>query len=263
MSFLTSAAVGALLLVPAIAVAQTMPSAPAGTQTAPATPAGAQTQPTAPATGAQPQAGAPTAAATPTVGATVYDSAGAAVGTIDQVTPQAVVVNVDSAKVSLPPTSIGSGPQGLRIAITRAEVVAAAQQAQAGAQQQVQSRLTPGTTVRGTGGAVVGTVKSADAQNVTLTTPRGDVQLPVSGFGMGPSGPVIGMTSAQLDAAMTQAGAGQAAAGSAATSGTEADAATGTTAGTGTASADTPAASGTTSTETKSTTAKQTKRTPR
>ena len=185
MKFLTSAALGAFMLSPAVVSAQTAPTAPAASASA-------------------------AASATPTAGATVYDSAGAVVGTIDQVTPQAVVVNVDNAKVSLPPASIGSGPQGLRIALTRAEVVAAAQQAQAGAQQQLQGQLTPGATVRGSGGAVVGTVKASDAQFVTLTTPKGDVKLPMSGFGMGPNGPLIGMTAAQLDAALTQAGGGSA-----------------------------------------------------
>ena len=178
MTIFGRAAFGALLLTPVALQAQTAPSTPA-------------------------QAAA---AATPTVGATIYDSAGVSVGTIDQVTPQAVVVSVDAAKVSLPPASIGSGPKGLTIALTRAQVVAAAQQAQAGAQQQLKAQLTPGATVRGAGGASVGTVKSADAQFVTLTTAKGDVQLPMSGFGMGPNGPVIGMTAAQLDAAVTQAG---------------------------------------------------------
>ncbi len=200
MKFLASATLGLALLGPAVLRAQTAPAAPA-----------------APATAA--------ASATPSAGATIYDSAGAVIGTIDQVTPQAVVVNVDDAKVSLPPASIGSGPQGLRIAITRAEVVAAAAQAQADAQQQLQAQLTPGATVRGSAGAVVGTVKATDAQYVTLTTSKGDVRLPLVGFGMGANGPVIGMTAAQLDAAVAQAG-GSAAASTGATAQSEAAATT-------------------------------------
>lgn len=190
MKFLASAAFGAVLLTPATLSAQTAP-APAATA-------------------------APTA---PTPGATILDSAGAVVGTIDQVTPQAVVVTVDGAKVSLPPAAIGSGPQGLRIALTRAEVVAAARQAQAGEQQQLMAQLTPGATVRGSAGAAVGTVKASDAQFVTLTTAKGDVKLPMSGFGLGANGPVIGMTAAQLDAAITQAGGTAAAGGAAADTG--------------------------------------------
>lgn len=179
MHLVTRVALGALLLSPAALSAQT--AAPAQQ---------------------------PAATATPTVGATVYDSAGVEVGRIEQVTPQAIVVNAGGSKVGLPPASIGSGPKGLTVSITRDQVLAAAQQAQAGAQAQVQAQLTPGTTIRGAQGATVGTVKSNDGNLVTLTTPKGDVALPIGGFGPGPNGPVIGMTQAQLDAAMTQAGGG-------------------------------------------------------
>lgn len=205
MKFLASAAIGAFLLIPAVAGAQT------------AAPAGAQAQ-----TGVQ--------ATTPTVGATVYDSTGAVLGTVDQVTPQAVVINIGGTKVGLPPASVGSGPNGLRVATTRADIEAQAKQAQAGQQAQLVSQLTVGTSVRGAGGATVGTVKAADAQYVTLTTPRGDVKLPISAFSMGPSGPAITLTAPQLDAAITQAGGGQA------------QPSTGSTDATGATGADTPAA---------------------
>lgn len=211
MRFLTSAAIGAFLFAPAVAGAQTSPAPPAGAQTTPAYPSGAQTQPTTPPAAGAAQAGA--AATTPTVGATVYDSTGAVLGTIEQVTPQAVVVNVGGAKVGLPPASVGAGPQGLRVATTRADIEAQAKQAQAGQQAQLASQLTPGATVRGAGGAPVGTVKSADSQFVTLTTPKGDVQLPIAGFSMSPTGPSITLTAAQLDAAIAQAGGGQPASG--------------------------------------------------
>lgn len=243
MKFLTGAAVGAFFLLPAAA--------------------GAQTTATAPASG-QPQAQTSAQATAPTVGATIYDSAGVSIGTVEQVTPQAVVVNTGAGRVSLPPTSIGPGPQGLRIALTKAQVDAAAQQAQAGAQQQLQAALTPGASIRGAGGAVVGTVKSADAQTVTMTTDRGDVQLPVSGFGMGPNGPVIGLTSAQLDAAIAAAGGGQAATSTGTT--TSADPMTGasgtttTTTAETTGTADGTAVTGSTTTETRTTTTRQTRR---
>lgn len=186
MKFLRSAAIGALFILPAAAGAQTAPAA----QTTPA-PAGA----TAP-------------AAAPTVGATVYDSTGAVLGTVDQVTPQAVVVNVDGTKVGLPPTSVGSGPQGLRVATTKADIMAQTQQAQAGQQAQLKQQLVPGATVRGAAGATVGTVKSADAEYVTLTTSKGDVKLPIASISTGPNGLAIGMTAAELDAAITAAGGG-------------------------------------------------------
>lgn len=239
MKFPTGVAAGAFLFLPAMAGAQTAPAAPAAGQA---------------------QAGTQAAAATPTVGATVYDSAGVSIGTVEQVTPQAVVVNMGATKVSLPPNAIGSGPQGLRVAITKAEVEAAARQAQAGQQQQLASQLTPGTTVRGAGGAVVGTIKSSDGTNVTLTTSKGDVQLPLSGFGAGPNGPIIGMTAAQLDAAITAAGGGTAQAGASET--TTGSGTTTTESTTTSASPTSGEASGTSSsaTTTETTKSKRTKR---
>lgn len=195
MKFLTCTAISALFILPAAAGAQTAPAAqptttaPTGNE-APTTQAGAQ-------------------ATTPTVGATVYDSTGAVLGTVDQVTPQAVVINVDGTKVGLPPASVGAGPQGLRVATTKADITAQAQQAQAGQAAQLQQQLTAGTTVLGAAGASVGTVKSADPQYVTLTTEKGDVKLPIAAFSIGASGPQISMTAEQLDAAIVQAGGGQ------------------------------------------------------
>lgn len=185
MKFVIQAAIGAMAVVPAAA----------GAQAAPAVQPGA-------AADARSQAAATATAAVPTVGATVYDSAGAVLGTVDQVTPQAVYVNVDGTKVGLPTSAIGAGPQGFRIATTRADILSQAQAAQAAQKAQ----LTAGATVRGSAGATVGTIKSIDADYVTLTTPRGDVKLPANAVAAGPNGPTIGMTAAELDAAIAQAG---------------------------------------------------------
>lgn len=212
--------------------------------------AGAQTTSASqPAPAAQPQAS--TQATAPTVGATVYDSAGAVLGRVDQVTAQAVVVDVDGTKVGLPPTSVGAGPQGLRVAITKADLLAQAKQAQAGQQAQLQQQLTPGAAVRGAAGASVGTVKEADAQYVTLTTAKGDVRLPIASFAAGANGPTISLTADQLDAAIAQAGGG-ATSSSAADSSTSTEA-TGTT-GAATAGGSTEASTTTTTTETRKTT---------
>lgn len=180
MKSITTGAIAALLLTPVAAFAQTAPAAPA--------------------------AGAP-AAATPTPGAAIYDSAGVQIGTIESVTPQGAVVATGSAKVTLPLTAIGTGTKGLSIAMTKAQVDAAAAQAQAQAASAVKAQLVPGATVYGAGGTQVGTIKAADAQFVTLTTAKGEVKLPVAGFGAGPNGVVIGMTAAQLDAAISGAAA--------------------------------------------------------
>ena len=251
MRFLTGAALGAIFLAGA-AGAQTGTTTPGTTATGTA------------ATQATPANAA--AAATPTPGATVYDSTGAVLGTVEQVTPQAVFVNVGGTKVGLPPSAVGSSPQGLRVATTRADILAQAQQATAAQKAQ----LTAGTTVRGSGGASVGTIKSVDGEFVTLTTPKGDVKLPANAVAAGPNGATIAMTASQLDAAIAQAGGaaptqGAGSADTGAGAGTAADdgaASTGTDAAAATTATGTTAAKSTTST-TKKSTRKTTRRTTR
>ena len=214
-----------------------------------AVPAMAQIAPaqTAPAQGA-----AATASASPTVGATIYDSAGVAIGQVTSVTADAAVVNTGTAQVALPLTSIGKGPSGPSIAMTKAALDAAAAAQQQQAKGALQSRLVAGTQVKGRDAQnVIGTIKSSDAANVVVTASNGrDVQLPVSGFSAAPDGSIIiGLTAEQFNAA-----AGTGATASTGTTAPGATAATGTTAAAG---ADT--ASTTTTTKTTSTTKKKTR----
>ncbi|MBB4154017.1 hypothetical protein GGQ80_001927 [Sphingomonas jinjuensis] len=223
MKYMAVLALGAMTAVPAMA--QTAPA-----QTAPAT----------------------TASAAPTVGATIYDSAGVAIGQVTSVTADAAVVNTGTAQVALPLTSIGKGPSGPSIAMTKAALDAAAAAQQQQAKGALQSRLVAGTQVKGRNAQnVIGTIKSADAANVIVTASNGrDVQLPVSGFSAAPDGSIIiGLTAEQFNAA----------------AGTGATASTGATAPGATAATDTTAAAGadtastTTTTKTTSTTKKKTR----
>lgn len=145
----------------------------------------------------------PAATAAPKVGATVTGKDGQPAGTIAQITAEAVVVDTGTNKVPVPPTSIGQDAKGATIAMTKAELDAAYAQAAQQAQANFASQLTPGKAVQGVNGTPVGTIKSADAQFVTVTTAKGDVKLPVAGFGPGPDGTVrVGATAAQIDAAL-------------------------------------------------------------
>ncbi|MBY9062095.1 hypothetical protein K7957_04015 [Sphingomonas yunnanensis] len=185
-----------------------------------------------------------TGAAAVTTGATVYDTSGGVVGTVESTDGSNAVVNTGTVKAAIPLTSLGQGAQGPVLAMTKAQLEAAAGQQQAQASADFKSKLVPGATVYGTGGAQVGTIKSVDASGVTLTTTDGPVVLPTSGFGPGPQGVMLGMTAAQLKAAMTAAGGGSAGAASTTSSSTTAgDMAAGTTAATGTESASTPGTS--------------------
>lgn len=207
MTRFTTSALGFMVAaaLPVAAQAQMQP------QTAP-TPSGAAAPGQASSTTA-PSGATSSASATPTVGATVYDSTGAVVGTVDSMAPGAAVINTGTNKVALPLNAIGPGAKGLTASMTKQQLDAAAAQAQAQAVSQMRAKLVPGAKVNGSAGAPVGTVKAADSEYVTLTTPKGDVKLPVNGFGPGPNDTiVIGLTAAQLDAAV--AGAKAAPAGS-------------------------------------------------
>lgn len=185
MKFLISAAASALIAAPLMA--QTSPAPAPATPAAPA--AQAAVKPTL------------------TVGTTVYDPAGATVGTIESVTADAVTLATGTTKVALPSSAFGTTEKGTAIGMTKAELETAAQSAAASSSAALKSQLVAGAQVYGQSGAtVIGTVKSADASNVTLTTPKGDVQLPVAGFGSNQGKIVIGMTAAEFDAAVGAAG---------------------------------------------------------
>jgi hypothetical protein len=161
--------------------------------------ASAQTAP-APA----PAAGA-TATASAAVGATVYDAQGGVVGTIASTDGANAVIDTGTVKAVVPVASLGTGAKGPTLGMTKAQLDAAAGQQTAQATQQFQSQLVAGATVYGTGGATLGTIKATDAQYVTLKTPKGEAKLPIAGFGPGEKGVTLGMSAAQLDAAMSGA----------------------------------------------------------
>ncbi len=162
--------------------------------------ANAQTAP-APAAPAAPAA-APAAAGAPTVGATIYDAQGGTVGTIASTDGTNAVIDTGTVKAAVPLASFGTSPKGATLAMTKAELEAAAGQGAQQAAADFQAKLTSGATVYGSGGTSVGTIKAVEGEFVTVTTPKGDARLPKGSFGPGPQGVTIGMTAAQLEAAM-------------------------------------------------------------
>jgi hypothetical protein len=139
------AGTAAVLTVPALAApAATTSSAPAATSPTTATTPQASPGATAPAAGAAATSPSGTTAAnTPaasttasaaggvTVGATVKDTSGGTVGTIESVDGQYAVLATTKNKVRLPLTSFGKGADGPILAMTQAQVDAAAASATA------------------------------------------------------------------------------------------------------------------------------------
>jgi preprotein translocase subunit YajC len=189
--------VGASAMIPAMALAQATPAA--------APPAG-------PASSATPAAGpasAATPAATPSgslaAGAKVLDTSGGTVGTIDSIDGDYAVLATAKSKVRLPKTSFAMSPSGPVIAMTAAQIDAAAAQAAPAqtAAATAKPNVAQGAAVADMQGGSVGTVAAVDGQFATVQLASGTkVRLPVSAFAAGDNGGLkIAMTAQQLGAA--------------------------------------------------------------
>ncbi|MFW2829676.1 hypothetical protein [Sphingomonas sp. ID0503] len=181
-----------------IGAALALPAAPAFAQTPMPAPTAAPTQ-SAPAANPAPTAaaGQPQLAA----GGKVYDTKGGEVGTIESVDASGAVVSTGTNKVKLPTNSFAAGKTGPMIAMTKAELDAAA-----GAAAKPLA-LNVGATIYGPQNAEVGKIEAVEGDLVTVATAKTKAKLPKSAFAMGDNGPVIGMTAAQLDAAAGAASA--------------------------------------------------------
>lgn len=150
-------------------------------------------------------AAAPAAApakANVTAGASVSDAKGGAVGTIASVTGDVAVIDTGTVKASVPTSAFAQSDKGLLIGMTKAELEAAAQGASAQQQQQFLASLAPGTAVTDQNGGAVGTIETIEGDMVTIATPNAKAKLPKTAIAQGPNGPIIGMTQAQLEAAV-------------------------------------------------------------
>lgn len=143
------------------------------------------------------------------VGTKVFDSAGAELGTVTAVQGPNVVVDLGAGKqVTLPSNAFGKLEQGPTIGATKAQVVAAVDQAAAGSDAKLAAALQPGADVRSAHGtAIVGKVKLAEADGVVLTTPTGDVKLPRKAFFVNQTGLATSFTAEEFAAAVAQAAA--------------------------------------------------------
>lgn len=145
-------------------------------------------------------------------GTKVYDSEGAELGTVISAEGANVVVDLGAGKqVTLPGNAFGQLEKGPTIGATKAQVVAAVDQAEAGSEAKLTAALQPGADVRSAhGSAIVGQVKLVEADGVVLTTPNGDVKLPRSAFFVGQAGLATSFTAEEFAAAVAQATAASA-----------------------------------------------------
>jgi len=136
------------------------------------------------------------------VGATVYGPDEQPAGTIETISGANAVLATGTNKITIPLDRLGKGPNGPTIGLTRAQLDALAGQASAQASAQLEEKLKPGAEVRGTTGAVVGSVKAHDAETVTLTADGKDVRVPLAAISVAEAGLVLNMTAEQFQAAV-------------------------------------------------------------
>ncbi len=145
------------------------------------------------------------AVATPpalSAGMIVHDMAGGEVGTIDSLAADSAVIATGTHKVALPVASFGTGARGPVIAMTKAELDAAAAKAAANEAASLRAQMLPGVAVFGSQGNNIGTIKVVEGDFVVLTTAHGDAKLPISSVGSGSKGLTIGMSASDFHAAL-------------------------------------------------------------
>lgn len=134
------------------------------------------------------------------VGKTVLDPKGGTVGQVIGARDGLLFVKTDRHETSLPTSSFTFQQGKLYIAFTQAELNAEVEKTLA----RIAQSLAPGAPVKGSGGVVIGTIEAIDAEFATIKLPSGQsIRIPRSGIAGTPDGAVIGMTAAQLEAAVS------------------------------------------------------------
>ena len=130
-------------------------------------------------------------------GTQVVDTGGGAVGTVVRVDGENIVIKTDKHEVALPKTSFTPHEGKLLFGMTQAQLNAATEKSLA----EAAAAIAPGATVKGSGGAVLGTIDAVDTEFVTIKLQSGTmVRIPRSGVAAGNGEVVIGLTAEELEA---------------------------------------------------------------
>ena len=169
-----------------------------------AAPVAAQTPSMPAATPATVQAANPTLV----VGATIKDTAGNTVGTIDAVEANGIVVNTGSNQIAIPASSFGKANGAPLLAATKAELDAAAEAAAEDERKAVLATLQHGAPVVDAVGSPLGTVDIIEGEMVLLKTEAGEAQVPVKSLRMRGDSLAIAMTAEAFTSAVAAARTG-------------------------------------------------------
>lgn len=136
-------------------------------------------------------------AAAQTAGMQVVDTSGGPVGTVVRVEGDNIVIKTDKHQVALPKTSFTSHEGKLLFGMTQAQLNAETDKSLA----EAAASIAAGATVKGSAGAVVGTIDAVDAETVTIKLQSGSlIRVPRTGVAAGGDGVVVGLTAEELEA---------------------------------------------------------------
>ncbi len=140
-------------------------------------------------------------AAAQAVGMQVVDTSGAPVGTVTAIRGDNIQVKTDKHDALLPKTSFSVSNGKLLFAMSQAQLDAAIEKSEAAAN----AAIAAGATVKGVGGAAVGTIDSVADGKVTIALQNGKkIAIAQDGLRGNPDGSVtIGYSSEQLEALVT------------------------------------------------------------
>ncbi len=135
------------------------------------------------------------------VGKTVLDPKEGTVGTVTTVKDGNVIVKTDRLEATLPATSFTYQQNKLYFGMTQAELNATIDKVVADREAALAAALQPGAEVKGSAGAVLGTIEQIDAEYAAIKLADGQiVRIPRSGIAATAEGAVAGVSAAELEA---------------------------------------------------------------
>jgi len=140
-----------------------------------------------------------------TAGAAVYGPQGNPVGTVEKVDGGNAVINTGKHSAAVPVSALGQNEKGLLVSMTREQLDAAVEAAEAKAAGNLDQALVVGAAVRSADGAPMGKIGAVSAEGlVTVQRETGSFALRKDSFTADASGVALKMTAAQINAALAR-----------------------------------------------------------
>jgi len=147
------------------------------------------------------------AQAAPAVGTKIFGSDGAEVGTVASTDGTNVVINLGSVTAAMPASSIGEGEAGPTIGWTKAELVAAVNEANAQAEAALAAALVADAEVYSSDSVLLGKIKEVTADDlVVVELADGPASLPKQQMALQDGKVTFLATAADLEAAVAAQG---------------------------------------------------------